>query len=158
MPKNGVVKPKNKGYGMFRFVDDNGVEQFRKPNARQRKRILTYYIRRRSGRIMKVHEIAKAFNVSDRTIQKLIKELEIESVIRREPVYDETGFQKANKIIFIGDKKRLTGEEPSIDKVYDNENPMRLRDFEWDGFWEYKDDIWLFFDNLSRTKDRDDWY
>ena len=141
---------------MFRFVDDNGKERFRKPNARQRKRILVYYVRSRSGRIMKVHEIAKAFNVSDRTIQKLLKELEIAKIIRREPVYDESGFQKANKIIYTGDKTRLTGEEPSIDKVYDKDNPMRLRDFEWTGYWNFRDAEWLFFDSLG--KGRDDWY
>lgn len=136
---------KSIGYGMFRFVDDNGKEQFRKPSIRQRKRILTYYIRRRSGRIMKIHEIAKTFNVSDRTIQKLIKELEFDGVIRREPVYDENGFQKANKIIYTGEKKRLMGNEPSIDKVYDKDNPLKLRDFEWDDFWEYRDDLETFF-------------
>jgi len=147
---------KKEGYGMFRFVDDNGVEQFRKPNVRQRKRIFTYYIRRRSGRIMKVHEIAKAFNVSDRTIQKLLKELEIAKIIHREPIYDKTGFQRANKIIFTGDKKRLTGKELSIDKVYDKDNPMRLRDFEWDGFWDFKDDVGLFFDEIGKGYDRDE--
>ena len=149
---------KKEGYGMFRFVDDNGKEQFRKPNIRQRKRILIYYIRRRSGRVMNVHEIAKAFNVSDRTIQKLLKEFELKGIIRRKPVYDEKGFQKANRIIYTGDKKRLTGEEPSIDKVYDKDNPMRLRDFEWEGYWEFKVAEWLFFDNLGKGIDRDDWY
>jgi predicted DNA-binding transcriptional regulator len=121
---------KSKDYGMFRFVDENGKEQFRKPSIKQRKQIFAYYIRRRSGRIMKIHEIAKVFNVSDRIIQKLLKELEVEGIIRREPVYDEKGFQKANRIIYTGEKKRLTGNEPSIDKVYDKDNPLKLWDFE----------------------------
>jgi len=34
---------------------------------------------------------------------------------------------------------------------------MRLRDFEWDGYWEFRDAEWLFFDEIGRGKDRDDW-
>lgn len=85
---------KNKGYGMFRFVDENGVEQFRKPNQVQRKKILIYYLRRRSGRMMTVKGIADDFHVSERTMQKLLKELETEGIIRRDPVYDDKACKK----------------------------------------------------------------
>lgn len=63
-------------YGCFRFVDKDGKEHFRKPTPKQRKNILIYYLRRRSGRCMRVADIASAFHVSERTMQKLLKELD----------------------------------------------------------------------------------
>ena len=104
-------------YGYFRFVDKDGKEHFRKPTPKQRKNILIYYLRRRSGRCMRVADIASAFHVSERTMQKLLKELEAEKIIRRVPVYGESGVQKASKYIYTGDKSRLTGKEPCIDKI-----------------------------------------
>ena len=77
-------------YGCFRFVDKDGKEHFRKPTPKQRKNILIYYLRRRSGRCMRVADIASAFHVSERTMQKLLKELEAENIIRRVPVYGES--------------------------------------------------------------------
>jgi DNA-binding HxlR family transcriptional regulator len=136
---------KNKGYGYFRFVDKDGEEQVRKPTPRQRKRMLTYYLRRRSGRAMRVKDMAKVFCVSDRTMQKLLKELEAEGFIVREATFDENGLQKPTKYIYIGDKSRLTGKEQTLDKVYDPENPLKLRDFEWTGFWLFKDNEARFF-------------
>lgn len=108
---------KNKGYGYFRFRDKNGNEYVRKPTPKQRKVMLLYYIRRRSGRTLTVKSIAKAFCVSERTIQKLLKELETEKVIVRTPVFNGSGLQTANKIVYIGDKPRLNGKECTIDKV-----------------------------------------
>lgn len=84
---------------------------------------------------MRVADLAAAFCVSERTIQKLLKELETENIIRRVPVYGESGVQKASKYIYTGDKSRLTGKEPSIDKIYDPSNPMKLRDFDWKGYF-----------------------
>ena len=46
---------------------------------------------------MRVADIAAAFHVSERTIQKLLKELETEKIIRRVPVYGASGVQKASK-------------------------------------------------------------
>ena len=84
-----------KGYGYFYFIDDNGALQIRKLTGRKRKQVLINYLRRRSGREMKLESIAKAFNISGRSMQKLLKELEEENVIRRERMYDEGGKQRA---------------------------------------------------------------
>ena len=77
-----------KGYGYFYFLDENGALQMRKLTGRKRKEVLKNYLRRRSGREMKLETIASAFNVSTRSMQKLLKELEQENVIRREATYD----------------------------------------------------------------------
>ena len=140
---------KPKKYGMFYFKDKNGEWKFRKPTSLQRKAILIYYLRRRSGRAMTVKRIADDFHVSERTMQKLLKELEAEGVIRREPIYDENGFQKANKIVYIGEKARLTGNEPSIDKIFEDGNPMKLRNFEWTGYWECHTQYNFFFEHIK---------
>ena len=140
---------KPKKYGMFYFKDKSGEWQFRKPTPLQRKAILIYYLRRRSGRAMTVKRIADDFHVSERTMQKLLKELEAEGVIRREPIYDENGFQKANKIVYIGEKTRLTGDEPSIDKIFEDGNPMKLRSFEWTGYWACHTQYNFFFEHIK---------
>ena len=133
-----------KGYGYFYFIDDNGALQIRKLTGRKRKQVLINYLRRRSGREMKVESIAKAFNISVRSMQKLLKELEEEGFIRRERVYDNDGKQRANRIVYIGDKSRLTGKEMQIEKVCAEDNPLKLRNFRWEGFWQMNDDEMFF--------------
>ena len=133
-----------KGYGYFYFLDENGALQMRKLTGRKRKEVLKNYLRRRSGREMKLETIANVFNVSTRSMQKLLKELEQENVIRRETTYDENGRQKANRIVYIGDKPRLTGKELQIEKVCAENNPLKLRDFRWEGYWRLDNDK-LFF-------------
>lgn len=133
-----------KGYGYFYFLDENGSLQMRKLTGKKRKEVLKNYLRRRSGREMKLETIANAFNVSTRSMQKLLKELESENVIRREATYDENGKQKANRIVYIGDKSRLTGKELQIENVCAEDNPLKLRDFRWEGYWRLEHDD-LFF-------------
>lgn len=98
---------------------------------------------------MTVKSIANAFHLSERTIQKMLKELEQENIIKREKVCDENGFQKANRIVYLGDKSRLKGDEPSIDKIYDERNPMNIRDFSWEGFWAFEDWKWFFLEGAK---------
>lgn len=141
----GTLPMKNRGYGYFRFADKDGNECIRKPNPKQRKTMLIYYLRRRSGRVMTVKSIAKTFCVSDRTVQKLLKELETEEIIVRTPVFNANGLQTANKIVYTGEKKRLSGKEYTLDKVYAPNNPLRLRDFEWTDFWMFVDNQKMFF-------------
>lgn len=83
---------------------------------------------------MKIENFAKAFNISVRSMQKLLKELEAENVISRELVYKENGRKKANCIIFIGDKPRFTGKKAQIVQVCAADNPLKLRTFLWEGF------------------------
>ena len=127
-----------KGYGHFYFIDDNGAFQIRKLTGRKRKQVLINYLRRRSGRELKVESIAKAFNISVRSMQKLLKELEEESFIRCERVNDEDGKQRETLKIYIGERPRLTGKEMQIEKVCTGHNPLKLRTFRWYSFWQLK--------------------
>lgn len=133
-----------KGYGYFYFLDENGSLQMRKLTGKKRKEVLKNYLRRRSGREMKLETIANAFNVSNRSMQKLLKELESENVIRREAMYEENGKQKANRIVYIGDKSRLTGKGLQIENVCAENNPLKLRDFRWEVYWRLDNDDMFF--------------
>ena len=61
-------KMAKKVYGYFYFVDENGSLQMRKLTGKKRKEVLKNYLRRRSGREMKLETIANAFNVSTRSM------------------------------------------------------------------------------------------
>ena len=83
-------------------MDRNGKEHFRKSTPKQGKNILIYYLRFRSGRCMRVVDIATAFHVSERSMQKLLKQLKTENAIRYVPVYGESCVQKARKYLLYG--------------------------------------------------------
>ena len=90
-----------KGYGYFYFFDEKGAIQMRKLTGKKRKEVLKNYLRRRSGREMKVDTIANAFHVSVRSMQKLLSELEQENVIRREAVYIKVIINRIRITIWI---------------------------------------------------------
>ena len=89
-----------KGYGYFYFLDENGSLQMRKLTGKKRKEVLKNYLRRRSGREMKLETIANAFNVSTRSMQKLLKELrftidDLLEALRQKDIFDISQVQYA---------------------------------------------------------------
>ena len=50
---------------------------------------------------MKIENFAKAFNISVRSMQKLLKELEAENVISRELVYKENDYMKKTVVLLF---------------------------------------------------------
>lgn len=115
-----------KGYGWVEFIDDEGREHTRKLYSHEREEVLVNYIRRRSGRKFTVPSLAKMLATSDRTIQKHLAELEQRSWIKRVPCYNEKNRQDGNVIVFTGPKPRLTGDELTVEKVYDKRNVADL--------------------------------
>ena len=61
-----------KGYGYFYFLDENGALQMRKLTGRKHKEVLKNYLRRRSGREIKLETIANAFNVYTQSMQTAV--------------------------------------------------------------------------------------
>ena len=106
-----------KGYGWIDFIGDDGYERGRKLTYKVREEVLINYFRRRSGRKFVVSKLAEIFGVSDRTIQKHLADLEWNCYIERKACFDENGRQNGNVITYIGPKKRLTGEELTLDKI-----------------------------------------
>lgn len=109
------------------------VYHYRKPTPRERKEIVLNYIIDNSGTPIKVNYLSSKLAVSDRTIQKIIKELANEGLIKVESCFIN-GRQSGNKITCIGEPRIKTGKELTLDLLYDITNPYGFRDWDWGEF------------------------
>ena len=106
---------------------------YRKPTPCERKEIILNYIIDNSGTPIKVNYLSSKLAVSDRTIQKIIKELSNEGLIKVESCFIN-GRQSGNKITYIGEPRIKTGKELTLDLLYDITNPYGFRDWDWGEF------------------------
>ena len=106
---------------------------YRKPTPCERKEIILNYIIDNSGTPIKVNYLSSKLAVSDRTTQKIIKELSNEVLIKIESCFIN-GRQSGNKITYIGESKIKTGKELTLDLLYDITNPYGFRDWDWMDF------------------------
>lgn len=109
------------------------VYHYRKPTPAERKEIILNYIIDNSGTSIKVNYLSSRLAVSDRTIQKIIKELVNKKIIKVEPCF-VNGRQSSNKITYIGESRIKTGKELTLDLLYDITNPYGFRDWDWMNF------------------------
>ena len=109
------------------------VYHYRKPSPSERKEIILNYIIENSGTPIKINYLSSKLAVSDRTIQKIIKELSNEGLIKVESCFIN-GRQSGNKITYIGKPRVKTGKELTLDILYDISNPYGFRDFDWEEF------------------------
>lgn len=114
------------------------VYYYRKPTSSERKEIVLNYIIDHSGSSIKVNYLSSKLAVSDRTIQKIIKELVNERLIKVEPCFIN-GRQSGNKITYIGEPIIKTGKELTLDLLYDIANPYGFRDWDWGDFKPHPD-------------------
>ncbi len=114
------------------------VYHYRKPTPKERKEIIFNYIIDHSGEFIKVNYLAEKLSVSDRTIQKIIKELINEELIKVESCFIN-GKQRGNVISYIGVERQKTGKELTLDLLYDINNPYGFRDYDWEDFKLYPD-------------------
>ena len=114
------------------------VYHYRKPTPCERKEIILNYIIDNSGTPIKVNYLSSKLAVSDRTTQKIIKELANEGFIKVEPCFIN-GRQSGNKITYIGKPRIKTGKELTLDLLYDITNPYGFRDWDWGEFKLYLD-------------------
>ena len=114
------------------------VYHLRKPTPSERKGIILNYTIDNSGTPIKVNYSSSKLAVSDRTIQKVIKELTNEGLIKVEPCFID-GKQTGNKITYVGKAIIKTGKELTLDLLYDINNPYRFRDWDWSDFKLYLD-------------------
>jgi DNA-binding Lrp family transcriptional regulator len=108
------------------------IYHYRKPTPNERKKIILNYIIDNSGTPIKVNYLSSKLAVSDRTIQKTIKELAKEGLIKVEPSF-VNGRQSGNKITYIAPRIK-TGKELTLDILYDITNPYGFRDWDWEEF------------------------
>ena len=109
------------------------VYHYRKPTPSERKEIILNYIVKNSGTPIKVGYLSSKLAVSDRTIQKIIKELSSEGLIKVESWFIN-GRQSGNKITYIGEPRIKNGKELTLDLLYDINNPYGFRDWDWGEF------------------------
>ena len=109
------------------------VYHYRKPTPSERKEIILNYIIDNNGTPIKINYLSSKLAVSDRTIQKIIKELANEGLIKVES-YFVNGRQSGNKITYIGTPRIKTGKELTLDLLYDVSNPCGFRDWDWGEF------------------------
>ena len=109
------------------------VYHYRKPTPSERKEIILNYIIDNSGTPIKVNYLSSKLAVSDRTIQKIIKELASGGLIKVEPCFIN-GRQSGYKITYIGEPRSKTGKELTLDLLYDITNPYGFRDWDWMDF------------------------
>lgn len=83
------------------------VYHYRKPTPSERKEIILNYIIGNSGTPIKVNHLSSKLVVSDRTIQKRIKELTNERLIKVESCFIN-GRQSGNKITYIDESRNNT--------------------------------------------------
>lgn len=109
------------------------IYHYRKPSPSERKEITLNYIIDNSGTPIKVNYLSSKLAVSDRTIQKIIKELSNGGLIKVEPCFIN-GRQSGNKITYIGEAKIKTGKELTLDLLYDINNLYGFIDWDWKEF------------------------
>ena len=71
----------------------------------KRRKELLAFIRRRSGRRFIVANMAKAFGVSERTLQTDLRFLEAFKQIKRTPSYNALHRQNGNIIVYTGNRR-----------------------------------------------------
>lgn len=109
------------------------VYHYRKPTPSERKEIILNYIIDNGGAPIKVNYLSSKLAVSDRTIQKIVRDLANEELIKVEPCFIN-GRQSGNKISYIGDPRIKTGKELTLELLYDITNPYGFRDWDWEEF------------------------
>ena len=109
------------------------VYLYSKPTPSERKEIILNYIMDNSGTPIKVNYLSSKLAVSDRTIQKIIKELSNEGLIKVESCFIN-GRQSGNKITYIGEPRIKTGKELTLELLYDITNSYGFRDWDWGEF------------------------
>ena len=134
----GIKKPKA-GYVLFEAKGKDGKKliELRKPTPTERRLIVKHYIIDHPGRPMKVAWFAKKLNVSERTIQSILRVLEDGHEIRREPHLDRNGRINGNVFIYTGPKQlkgRRVRVRPTMENLYDPKNPYGYRSWHWDDY------------------------
>ena len=127
---------KRKGYGIVEFVDkrkikndgwDDQIEpEYRKPTSSEREEMILNHIRAHNGKLLNMQLLAKLLNVTVRTIQTHLRNLENKQLITREPIFTETGKQKYNKYFYNGEDAPLEDTALTIEKLYDPDKPLRI--------------------------------
>ncbi len=88
------------------------------------------YVIDNGGKRISINHLATTFAVNDRTIQKIMKELIEENLIKDISIFKKDGAQKFNVYKYIDKPRIKTGKELTIDLLYNQDNPYGFRNFD----------------------------
>ena len=147
--KYGFIEIENPAYE-YDYTQEKYL--IRKPTPQERKEIIINYIIDNSGKRISINYLATTFAVSDRTIQKILKELKEKNLIKIIPTFKKDGTQRFNIYKYIGKPRIKTGKELTIDLLYNPDNPYGFRDFDWEDHKFPYDGEWYSNDELEDLK------
>lgn len=131
-----TVKPKNHaGFIYVKVGEESGVPiyEMRKPDPFERKCILINYLHHHSKEMIKVPYLADKLEVTDRTIQMVLKELIKEGYIVSYPSNGEDGRQTGNIYVWTGGRDPIIGG-PTLKNLYAKRDSYGFRSFTWEDF------------------------
>jgi hypothetical protein len=134
----GIKRPKA-GYVLFEWKGKDGQShiELRKPTPRERMLIVKHYIIDHPGRPITVGWLAGRLNVSERTVQLLLRTLERGREIRQRPHLDKNGRRDGSVFDYTGieqPKGRRARVRPTMQNLYDPENPYGYRSWSWEDY------------------------
>lgn len=151
--RNVFIKKGKSGYielvDIAKFLTDGYADQdepeIRKPSPAEREEIILNFVRDNSGKKVRVSRIADALAVTERTIQKHLKNLEDKGLIKRIKHCNKHNRQRANILEYTGPDTPRLKSDLTLEKLYDLDNPCGIRNWDWD---DYK-----FIPGYYRSKD-----
>lgn len=140
-PKNkyGFVRIKNPDYEPY---GDERKYIVRKPTPQERREIVINTIIECNGRTFKIPALAKGLGVSDRTIQKILRELEKEELIEIIPTHTKKGAQKGNAYRYVGSPCVKYGLGLTLQMLHNAKQNVGFRNWSWKEFVFPHDKIW----------------
>lgn len=147
--KYGFIEIENPAYE-YDYTQEKYL--IRKPTPQERKEIILNYIIDNSGKRISINYLSTTFAVSDRTIQKILKELKEENLIKVIPTFKKDGTQRFNIYKYIGKPRIKTGKELTIDLLCNPDNPYGFRDFDWEDHKFPYDGEWYSNNELEDLK------
>ena len=140
----------NKGaYGFVRvrnphYLQDGDDRKYiiRKPNPTERRDIIVNTVIECNGRTFRIPILAKRLGVSDRTVQTALRGLEQEGLIEIAPRRTRRGLQRGNSYRYIGPPCEKYGSGLTLHILYDAEQDIGIRDWDWEAYEFARDKVW----------------
>lgn len=132
--------------------DDERELLLRKPTPQERKEIIVNTIIECKGKTFKISNLAFKLGVSERTVQKILRQLEEEKLIEIIPQYDINGKQTRNAYRYIGPPCKKYGSGLTLRILYNPKINVGIRNWPWKEFEFRHNKIWHSNYKLCKAK------
>jgi DNA-binding Lrp family transcriptional regulator len=129
------MKRSRYGYIEFKNPDDVWAEpEIRKPTFAEREEVILNLVRDNSGRTILLNRVAKLLGISERTVQRHLKNLQEKGLVRRFKQVNRHNRQRQNRIEYTGPDTPRSDGDLTLQKLYDVTNPCGVRDWDWEDY------------------------